>query len=103
MKTYLRNVENLLNQRFGIKIDSESLKNIDETIIKGNQSELFQIEKNLCDSQKQFCVDQVHVALDTYHHPGMETAEIKTIVQNVLSMKARTPEITETVRLLLAE
>jgi hypothetical protein len=103
MKNYLRNVQNLIKTRFDIEIPECSLKELDEIIIKGNQSTLFKIEKDLCESQKKFCVDQVHHALNNYHHAGMGTEEIKTIVQNVLTLKAPTPDITETVRLLISE
>jgi hypothetical protein len=103
VKDYLRNVRETILSTYGIDIQDQDLKNIDETIIKGNKSRLFRAEMDLCNSQKQHCIDQVHFALDTYHHAGMNTEEIKTIVDNVLTHKAPTPDITDTVRLLLAE
>lgn len=103
MKDYLRKVEQILKSAYGIDIQEEHLKNIDETILKGNKSRLFRAEMDLCNSQKQHCIDQVHHALDTYHHERMNIDEIKTIVENVLTHKAPTPDITDTVRLLLAE
>lgn len=33
---------------------------------------------------KERCIQQLHIALDNYHHPGMGTEELKTIVRNVI-------------------
>jgi isoaspartyl peptidase/L-asparaginase-like protein (Ntn-hydrolase superfamily) len=103
MKNYLLEVKNLLMNQFGVQAQNEVLEQLDQIVITGNQSKLFHIEMGLCQSQKEHCIQQVHHALDTYHHKSMDTEEIKTIVRNVLTNKAPTPEITETVRLLIAD
>jgi hypothetical protein len=41
--------------------------------------------------------------MDKYHHTGMETDEIKTIVGNVIQNRAELPDITETVRLFIVD
>lgn len=103
MKNYLCEVKKLLTNKFGIEPNDEVLQQVDQLVIGGNQSKLFGIEMGLCQSQKEHCIQQVHHALDTYHHSSMDTEEIKTIVSNVLLHKAPTPDITDTVRLLIAE
>jgi rRNA-processing protein FCF1 len=103
MKIYLLEVKNLLNNQLGVQIPDQVLQELDQIIIKGNQSKLFGIEMGLCQAQKEHCIQQVHHALDTYHHSSMDTEEIKTIVENVLKHKAPTPEITDTVRLLITD
>jgi isoaspartyl peptidase/L-asparaginase-like protein (Ntn-hydrolase superfamily) len=103
MKNYLSKVKDLLMNQFGVQASEKILEQIDQIVIAGNQSKLFGIEMGLCQSQKEHCIQQVHHALDTYHHPGMGTEEIKTIVSNVLQHKAPTPDITDTVRLLMAD
>lgn len=37
---------------------------------------------------KERCITQVHHALDSYHHSGMGTEELKTIVRNVIENRA---------------
>ena len=103
MKTFLTKVKALLHQNYQISASETDLNSINELILSGNQSDLFHIEMDLCQSQKRHCIQQVHHALDSYHHSGMDTEEIKTIVENVLTHKAPTPDITETVRLLIAK
>lgn len=103
MKEFLQEVKSLLKANYFIDVKNEDLARINEVILQGNQSGLFQIEMQLCNSQKTNCIEQVNIALDKYHHSSMDTDEIKTIVTNVLTHKAPTPEITDTVRLLLAE
>ena len=102
-KQHLSFVKELLAENFNIEADQAILNKINEIVIRGNQSRLFSIEMRLCQSQKEHCVQQIHHALDTYHHAGMDTQEIKTIVGNVLVHKVPTPDITDTVRLLIAD
>lgn len=101
MKNYLHQVQALLQQNYAVLVSESDLDKINEKVLQGNQSNLFQIEMELCQKQKQHCIDQLHVALDNYHHAGMSTEEIKTIVDTVLTHRAPTPEITDTVRLLI--
>lgn len=101
MKNYLNKINAIIQQNYGISLQTEDLKKIDAIVITGNQSNLLQIEGQLCQAQKQNCIDQLHLAFDKYHHESMNTEEIKTIVSNVLNNRAPTPEITDTVRLLL--
>jgi len=41
---------------------------------------------------KERCIQQVHHALDTYHHEGMGTQELKTIVRNVIENRVEIPQ-----------
>jgi uncharacterized protein YpuA (DUF1002 family) len=102
-KEYLRNVVNFFHAKYNVDIQEDDVKKIDEMIIKGQQNQLFKIEMELCRSQKNQCINELHFAMDKYHHKGMTTEEVKTIMQNVLTHKAPTPDITDTVRLLLLE
>lgn len=103
MKNYLTKIKALLQQQYSVSIQDEDAKKIDRIVIEGIQSPLFHIEMGLCVSQKKNCIEQLHLALDKYHHEGMETEEIKQIVSNVLLHRAPTPEITDTVRMLLSD
>jgi hypothetical protein len=102
MKNYLHKVKAFFQQKYQVSVADTDLETINEIILIGNQSPLFQIEMGLCQQQKENCIQQLHLALDNYHHTGMDKEEIKTIVRNVLTNRAPTPEITETVRLLIA-
>lgn len=103
MKQYLRQISQLLRKNYEVSISEEDLKQVNEIVLKGNQSNLFHIEHNLCVSQKQNCIDQLHFSFDKYYHEGMPLDDVKSIVTNVLKDKAPTPEITDTVSFLLAE
>ena len=103
MKNYLAKIKALLQQHYSVSVQDEDLRKIDRLVIEGNQSSLFHIEMGLCESQKKNCVEQLHYALEQYHYEGMETEEIKQIVSNVLLHRAPTPEITDTVSLLLID
>ena len=46
---------------------------------------------------KAKCTEAVLKALDDYHFPGMGTAELKTIVANVIASKVQVPDCMEEV------
>lgn len=57
--------------------------------------------ERLCDEQKVKCTDTIIKAITDYHHPGMSTEEIVTIIRNVNANRTQSPELTDTVRALI--
>lgn len=58
---------------------------------------------DLLEKQRQLCILDINKAVEKYHHPGMGSEELKTIVVNVITKKASVPDITESARLFLSQ
>lgn len=102
MKAYLTEIRRELEQK-GVSVEKIDFQELERKIIMARQSDIFHIEMDLMNQQKQECISQVHHAMNKYHYPGMSTDEINTIVANVLTHRAPTPKITDTVRLLISD
>jgi uncharacterized protein YeeX (DUF496 family) len=57
--------------------------------------------ERLCEDQKVKCSESIIKAINDYHHPGMSTEEIVTIIRNVNNNRTQAPDLTDTVRALI--
>lgn len=53
---------------------------------------------NYSNELKERCINQLHLALDKYHHLGMGTEELKTIVRSVIEDRVKLPEWMEVLK-----
>jgi hypothetical protein len=60
----------------------------------GNLNTSLVLEKHTVEVKSR-CIEGIWEALDKYHHEGMGTQELKTIVKNVIENRVEIPELSE--------
>ena len=103
MRIQLSKISQYFQENHGLSLTDQELEMINENVLTANQDRIIQIEEKYFNDLKSSCINSVWQALDNYHHAGMETDEIKTIVGNVIQNRAELPGITETARLFIVD
>jgi hypothetical protein len=103
MKIQLSKISQYFQENHGLSLTDQELEMINENVLTANQDRIIQIEEKHFNDLKSSCINSVWHALDKYHHSGMGTDEIKTIVGNVIQNRAELPDVTETARLFILD
>jgi hypothetical protein len=103
MKIQHSKIIQYFQENHGLSLTDQELVMINEHVLTTNQGRILQVEEKHFNDLKSSCINSVWQAMDKYHHTGMETDEIKTIVGNVIQNRAELPDITETVRLFIID
>jgi|GEM_PF-3450956 len=103
MRNQLSKISQYFQENHGLSLTDQELVMINENVLTTNQGRIIQIEEKHLSDLKSSCINSVWQAMDKYHHTGMETDEIKTIVGNVIQNRAELPGITETARLFIVD